>query len=184
MSIVDKVIAAVTPPESEAQRVEARNQAHAAAIPGDWLSQILDHHLDIEDAFDDVKEAADAGSRTAALKQLGVLLTGHAIAEEAVIYPALADGGEKTHAGMGYDEQAMVKIQMALLEKLDPMSQDFLDKLEHIASAVAHHVYAEEGNWYLDLKDKASAADQAVLTRRYAEEYESYVGAEALACRQ
>lgn len=179
MSIVDKVIAAVTPPESDEQRVEARNNANAAATPGDWLSQILDHHLDIEDAFDDVKEANDAGSRAAALKQLGILLTGHAIAEESVIYPALADGGEKTHAGVGYDEQAMVKIQMALLEKLDPMSTDFIDKLNHIEGAVAHHVYAEEGNWYLDLKQTAPPQDQAMLTKRYAEEYERYVGADA-----
>lgn len=179
MSIVDKVIAAVTPPESDEQRLEARNKANAAATPGDWLSQILDHHLDLEDAFEDVRNAGDASTRTAALKQLGVLLTGHANAEESVIYPALAEGGEKAHAGMGYDEQAMVKIQMALLEKLDPMSEDFLDKLEHIRGAVAHHMYAEEGNWFLDLKEKAPAADQALLTARYAEEYERYVGSDA-----
>lgn len=179
MSIVDKVIAAVTPPESDEQRLEARNQANAAATQRDWLSQILDHHLDIEDAFGDVRDANDGSTRTAKLKLLGVLLTGHANAEESVIYPALADGGEKAHAVMGYDEQAMVKIQMALLEKLDPMGKDFLDKLEHIQGAVAHHMYAEEGNWFLDLKEKAPAAAQALLTRRYAEEYNRYVGSDA-----
>lgn len=181
MSVIDKVIAAVTPPESEEARAEARTKANAAATPGDWLSQILAHHLDIEDAFAAVKAAADPSSRTAALKELGVLLTGHAIAEESVIYPALADAGEKGHAGIGYDEQAMVKVQMALLEKLAPMSQDFIDKLEHIEGAVKHHVYAEEGNWFLDLKEKAPPADQAKLTARYAEEYDRYVGADALA---
>lgn len=181
MSILDRFIAAVTPPESEEGRLEARTKATEAALPGDWLDQILQHHMDIEDAFGDVKLAAGAADRTAALKQLGVLLTGHAIAEEAVIYPALEEDGEKAHAGMGYDEQAMVKVQMALLEKLDPMSQDFIDKLEHIEGAVAHHVYAEEGNWFLDLKEKATAEDQALLTKRYAEEYERYVGADALA---
>jgi len=181
MSFIDKVIAAVTPPESEEARIEARNKATAAAVPGDWLSQILAHHRGIEAAFAAAKAAHDAGSRTAALKQLGVLLTGHAIAEESVIYPALANGGEKGHAGTGYEEQAMVKIQMALLEKLDPMSQDFVDKLEHIEGAVAHHVYAEEGNWYLDLKQKAPASDQAMLSKRYAEEYERYVGGDASA---
>ncbi len=179
MSILDKVIAAVTPPESEEARVEARSKANAAAMPGDWLSQILDHHLDLEDAFDNVLDAGDAASRRGALKQLGILLTGHAIAEEAVIYPALAEDGEKAHAGMGYDEQAMVKIQMAMLEKLDPMSQDFVDKLEHIQGAVAHHMYEEEGNWFLDLKEKASAADQAAMTARYAEEFARYVGEDA-----
>jgi hemerythrin superfamily protein len=181
MSVIDKVIAAVTPPESAEARAKAREKARVAAAPGDWLSQIIDHHLLLEDAFATVKAASDAGSRRAATKDLGILLTGHAIAEEAVIYPALAEAGEKAHSGMGYDEQALVKVQMALLEKLEPMSQDFIDKLEHIEGAVTHHMYQEEGTWFLELKEKAPAADQAKLTRRYAEEYDRYVGADALA---
>ncbi|MBA4091004.1 MAG: hypothetical protein C0494_10465 [Sphingobium sp.] len=179
MSIIDRFIAAVTPPESEEARLEARTKATKAAMPGDWLDQILQHHMDLEDAFADVKAASDTASRTAATKLLGVLLTGHAIAEEAVIYPALAEGGEKAHAGIGYDEQAMVKVQMALLEKLEPMSKDFLDKLEHIQGAVQHHMYAEEGNWFLDLKESTPAADQTLMTQRYGEEYARYVGADA-----
>lgn len=181
MSILDKVIAAVTPPESDEARLEARTQATNAAMPGDWLDQILQHHMDLEDAFAATKSGVDGASRTAALKELAVLLTGHAIAEEAVIYPAMADEHEKAHAAMGYDEQAMVKVQMALLEKLDPMSQDFIDKLEHIEGAVKHHMYQEEGTWFLKLKEKVSAPDEAMLTRRYAEEYERYVGAPSLA---
>jgi hypothetical protein len=154
MSVIDKVIAAVTPPESAEARAKARKKARVAAAPGDWLSQIIDHHLLLEDAFATVKAASDAGSRRAATKDLGILLTGHAIAEEAVIYPALAEAGEKAHSGMGYDEQALVKVQMALLEKLEPMSQDFIDKLEHIEGAVTHHMYQEEGTWFLELKER------------------------------
>lgn len=181
MSILDKFIAAVTPLESDEARLEARTQATEAAMPGDWLDQILQHHVDIEDAFAAVKAGGDGASRSAALKKLGVVLTGHAVAEEAVIYPAMAEEHEKTHAAMGYDEQAMVKVQMALLEKLDPMSQDFVDKLDHIEGAVKHHMFQEEGTWFLELKEKAPASDEAVLTRRYAEEYERYVGAPSLA---
>jgi hypothetical protein len=181
MSIIDRLIAAVTPPESDEARLEARTRATRAALPGDWLDQILQHHMDIEDAFADVRAAPDAASRAARLKQLALVLTGHAIAEEAVIYPAMANEAQKTHAGMGYDEQALVKVQFALLERLDPMSQQFLDKLGHVESAVQHHMYQEEGDWFLELKDSASLADEAMLTRRYAEEYERYVGAPSLA---
>ncbi|WP_380871711.1 hypothetical protein ACFB49_26610 [Sphingomonas sp. DBB INV C78] len=180
MSVIDRLIAAVTPPESDEARYEARKKATAAAMPGDWLDQILQHHMDIEDAFLEVKTATSAAARTAALRQLGIILTGHAIAEEAAIYPVLAADGERAHATAGYKEQAMVKIQMAQLEKLDPMSKDFIAKLEHIEGAVAHHIYAEEGNWFLDLKETSSAADQAKLTKRYADEYSRYVGPDAL----
>jgi hypothetical protein len=179
MSLLDKVVAAVTPPESDEARAKARAEANAAATPGDWLSMILEHHLLIEDGFAAVKAASDATSRTAALKHLGVVLTGHAGAEESVVYPGLSDVHETGHADMGYTEQAMTKMQMAALKKLDPMSQDFLDKLGHIEGAVAHHVYQEEGTWFLELKEKAPAADQAKITQRYAEEWQRYVGADA-----
>jgi hypothetical protein len=54
------------------------------------------------------------------------------------------------------------------------MSQEYLDKLEHIRGAVAHHVYEEEGNWFLDLKTKLSAKDQTKITFRYREEFLRY----------
>ena len=51
MSILDQAIAAITPPESDEDRAEARARAEAAATPGDWLSLVLDHHRQIEAAF-------------------------------------------------------------------------------------------------------------------------------------
>jgi hemerythrin superfamily protein len=176
MSVFDKVVAAVTPPESEEERKEARSKAKRAAQPGDWLAMILQHHEQIETAFSAVESAATAATRTAALKRLGIILTGHSNAEESVIYPALVSVDEKAHATMAYTEQAAAKTQMALLENIAPMSQDFSDKLEHIRGAVAHHVYEEEGKWFLELKNKAPAVDQAKLAQRYQEEFERYIG--------
>ena len=175
MSIIDKAIAAVTPPVSDEKRQEAHKKARAAADPGDWLSQILDHHEGIDQAFAAVKSATSADSRRTALKRLGVLLNGHAMAEEAVIYPALAQAGKQGHANTAYTEQAAAKMQMAALEHLDPMSQDYLDKLGHLEGAVATHVYQEESDWFLDLKKNASPADQERATVRYAEEYGRYM---------
>ena len=176
MSIIDKVVAAVTPPESDNARAEARATARAAAEPGDWLSAVLDHHLQIEDAFKNVKGTTSASARLKALDELATLLTGHSIAEEAALYPALAKADEKAHATKAYTEQSAAKLQMGLLQDLPPMSQEFLDKLEHIEGAVAHHVYEEEGTWFLDLKSKLSSEDQAKLTARYEEQFSRYMG--------
>jgi hypothetical protein len=175
MSVLDKMVAAIAPPETEEARKEAREKARAAALPGDWLSMVLEHHLQIEEAFADVKAANTASARRAAEKTLAVILTGHSNAEESVLYPALVAADEKSHATMAYTEQAAAKIQMGLLERLEPMSQDYLEKLEHIRGAVAHHVYEEEGTWFIDLKEKVPAPEQTELARRYAEEFERYV---------
>ncbi|WP_010183209.1 hemerythrin domain-containing protein [Sphingomonas sp. PAMC 26605] len=176
MSILDKAIAAVTPPESDEARAEARAKAEAAATPGSWLAQILDHHRQIEAQFAAVKAATSADTRRAAQKDLALILTGHAVAEEAAIYPALAADKQVGHAELAYQEQAAAKMEMGLLERLDPMSEDYLDKLEHIRGAVAHHVYSEEGTWFLELSEDIDASEQALITKRYAEEFARYTG--------
>ena len=176
MSIIDKVVAAVTPPESEESRRDARAKAMSAASPGTRLAMVLEHHEAIEAAFAAVKAATTPAAQVAAQKKLATLLTGHSVAEEAALYPALADAGEKGHATMAYTEQSAAKLQMGLLEKLEPLTQDYLDKLEHIRGAVAHHMYEEEGNWFIDLREKVPLADQNRLTARYQEEFTRYVG--------
>jgi DNA phosphorothioation-dependent restriction protein DptG len=80
---------------------------------------------------------------------------------------------EKAHAEMGYNEQALVKMQMAQLEQLPPLSEAFNDKLEHIEGAVLHHMYQEEGTWFHELMDKGEKQD--MLTQRFREEFERYM---------
>lgn len=177
MSIVDKIIGAVTPPESDEARADATRKARDAASPGDWLSLALDHHDQIRAAFAEARRVEGAGARMAAMKQLAVVLNGHSLAEEVVLYPALAQAGEKAHAGLAYTEQTTAKMQMAEWENIDPLSEAWMDKLEHIEGAVLHHMFEEEGSWFLELKEKGE--NQSRLTERYREEFERYMGDEA-----
>jgi hypothetical protein len=174
MSIIDKALGAVTPPESDEARARATQKARAAAGGGDWLSLALDHHDQIRGAFEACRTATPGNARVEAMKALALILNGHSLAEEVVLYPALAKAGEKGHAGMAYSEQTTAKMQMAELERIDPSTEAWLDKLEHIRGAVLHHVYEEENSWFIELKEKYE--DQAFLTARYREEFERYVG--------
>jgi hemerythrin superfamily protein len=179
MGVVDKMIAAVAPDPTDEELQAARAKARAVAGTSGWLKLVLDHHLEVEDCFAAVKEANSATARRKAQKQLALVLTGHSIAEESVIYPAMALTDQKGNSGELYTEQSAAKVQMAALEDLDPMSQDYLDKLEHIRGAVAHHVCEEEGQYFVRLKETADSAMNAKLTRRYKEEYDRYVGAQS-----
>jgi hypothetical protein len=180
MSFLDKVVAAVTPPESEETRMQARARARAEAVEGGWFALVLDQHDQIEDAFAAVKLAEDAQTRRSAERRLNLLLTGHSNAEETVLYPEMADAGHKTHAGMAYEEQAMTKIQLALLEKMDPLSQDYLDKVEHIRGAVTHHMYQEESDWFRELQSEVPGSRQAHLAQRFREEVDRYLQGQAI----
>lgn len=179
MGLFDKIIDAVTPPESEEKRKEAHEKARAAAQPGDWLSIILDHHEGIESAFAEVKSANGAENRKRALNRLGILLNGHAMAEEVTVYPAVAKAESKMSAETAYTEQVAAKMQLAALELLDPNSQEFNDKLGHLEGAVLHHVYKEESEWFPELKRKADQELQAHVKERYLAEYGRYMGPEA-----
>lgn len=175
MSLLDKVVAAVTPLESDSARAEARSKALSAAGPGSWLALVVEHHQAIEAAFGAVKSATTAAAQSAAQKKLAGLLTGHATAEEAVLYPALVGADEKAYATMAFTEQAAAKTQMGLLETLPPLSQEYMDKLEHIRGAVSHHVYEEENKWFFELQQKLSQSEQARLAVRYREEFNRYL---------
>lgn len=175
MSVLDRIVAAVTPPESEEDRVRARQDARAAATSGDWLDQILSHHEQIEAAFARAEAASGVEARRTALAELGALLTGHSSAEEAVIYPQLSHD-HKTHMAMAYEEQQAAKVELALLEAIDPQSEDWDEKLGHVKGAVAHHVYEEESDRFLHLKRELPLLAQERMTARYREEINRYDG--------
>lgn len=174
MSLIDKALAAVTPQPDEDKRRAATEAARQASMPGDWLSLVLDHHDAIRIAFAAGHTARTAAERRAAFSALALVLNGHALAEELVLYPALGQSGEKMHAAHAYLEQTTTKAQMAELETIAPSKPEWLDKWRHIEGAVLTHMFEEEDGWFLTLKEKG--ADQAHLTARYSEEYQRYTG--------
>jgi hemerythrin superfamily protein len=183
MSWLDKIGSKVFPLVSDEKRAEARRKAEELARSNQWLAQIIAHHKAIEQCFADAFAATDADSRRHAMKELARLNTGHSIAEEVSIYPALIEYngvlGGKVQAAIAYEEQQMTKVQQAMLEKLDPMSQEWRAKLEHIQSAVQQHVYEEESHRFAELAEAISPAEAARLSRRYAEEFERYGASDA-----
>jgi hypothetical protein len=179
MTILDKIIVAVTPGESQEERDHARANARPIANDSPWLRRVLQHHEEVEAAFAAVRNAPDATGRRQAQRWLGTLLTGHSLAEEAVLYPAMALSDQKAHATTAYTGQSGAKVNLAALDAMAPMSQDYLDKLEHIRSAVAHHVYEEESDWFPALSRQGDSMFQTRLSTRYSEEFERYMGADA-----
>ena len=177
MSLLDKVAASVAPLVSDERRAEAHAGARALSSGNDWLGLVLDHHEQIDEMFERAKAAKGVADRKTALEELAVILTGHSIAEEAVLYPALAKADFESKATMAYAQQATAKTEMFLLQGLNPESEEWTDKLEHIVASVRQHVYQEESGWFAKLVESKDV-DQAYLTEKYAEQFDRYIGEE------
>lgn len=157
---------------AERSSISATDAARALAEPGDWLSCAFEHHDQIRAAFETAWRAPPGGARVAAMKGLAVVLNGHSLAEEVVLYPALCAIDAVKHADAAYAQQTEAKIQMAELERLSPQNPDWLAQLELIQAAVLEHMEQEESTWFLEIKE--GYPDQAKLTARYREEFERY----------
>jgi len=179
MSFLDKIAATLAPPESDEDRAKAHREAKALAPNNAWLARALSHHEQIEAGFATALNSSLEAEAKAAVKELSVLLIAHSIAEEVVLYPVLVMEGHKTHATEAYEEQQMAKVQMAELERLTPLSQEWRDKLEHIRGAVLHHIYREESTWFPEIVREAEPADLAMLDSRFSEEFDRSMGRSA-----
>lgn len=140
MSVLNKWVAAIVPHETDQARIDARSTAQAIAERTPWLALVLAHHQRIEAEFSNIVDANTAAARHAGLRRLTEVVTGHDLAEESVLYPAMALADQKAHSGEAYVEQAATKVQFAALGDMDAMSSEFLVTLERVREALAHHI--------------------------------------------
>jgi hypothetical protein len=98
---------------------------------------IAGHRRELETAFRSAKAALSAAERNRAHTQLKMLLTAH----EDFTQPS-------------------VEAELAALEKLQPMTREYYQKLEHICCAVANPPEAIEESWFSDRREPTAAAAQ------------------------
>lgn len=150
MSFLDRIASALAPAASDEQRMEARARLEELAVNEPFAEDILAQHRRIEGLFAEARQGSGPAAQ-ATVEELALLLNAHSMAEEAIVYPEISENSSKAHAAMAYEEHAMTKVQLAALQKLQPGSQEWLEKLEHIESAVQQHVYQEENSWLPDV---------------------------------
>jgi len=60
-------------------------------------------------------------------------------------------------------------VQLAALQQLQPGSQEWHEKLDHIESAVQQHVYQEESSWLPDVIRYAPVDARQRMSAEFAE---------------
>lgn len=171
MTFLDRIAAAIAPAATDEQRMEARRKLEQLAASEPFAQDILDQHRQVEALFKKARnESGPAAQET--VEQLAILLSAHSMAEEAVVYPEISDHSSKAHASMAFEEHAMAKVQLAALQKLEPGTKEWHEKLDHIESAVQQHVYQEEDSWLPDVIRYAPMAERQRMSIEYRDYFE------------
>lgn len=148
--------------------------AEAEAAGGTWFDMVKAHHAMIAGTFDRILATSNdqAAERARLQMRLGYLLTAHSVAEENVLYPALARMGMVQASDQLYIEQAHAKVGNSDLE-VSPMGDTaWLDKVSTLKAAVLHHAKdEEEADWFPRLMSAAGPAVNARLTADYARQF-------------
>jgi hemerythrin superfamily protein len=144
-------------------------------MPDDWLALIQNHHALIKAAFDEVLSTSNSpvDVRQQRFRRLGLLLTAHCVAEENVIYPALAMHGLQTESDKLYLDQAHAKVMNAVLDMADDKgSAGWLEKARELKEVVLQHATQdEEADLYPRLQAELDATTALKLGAAYRREF-------------
>lgn len=151
--------------------------AQTAARGGDWLAMVKAHHLLVEKTFAALTDSTDKlfSRRQRMQRTLAYQLTAHSVAEENVLYPALARMGMLTESDKLYLDQAHAKVMNAELELTNVKDEGvWLEKVTALQAAVLKHAKQdEEATYYPQLQAKLDAQANAELTMAYMREFKS-----------
>jgi len=150
--------------------------AEAQASGGNWFDMVKAHHALIAGNLDKILATSDSQSaeRATLQRHLGYLLTAHSVAEENVLYPALARLGMVQASDQLYIEQAHAKVGNADLEVSPKGDTAWLDKVTALKTAILHHAKdEEEADLFPKLMQAAGPSMNAKLTADYARQFAS-----------
>jgi hemerythrin superfamily protein len=136
-----------SPSNREAPR---RSSTSTAAEPTIFDLMVADHRA-VAGLFEVLKlelekDEPDAGTCQDLLAKIDALLTPHARAEEELIYPAFAIGGDEAQSSVaeGYEEHALVHQLCAELKEILEVDHVWCAKAKVMMDLVEHHVREEE----------------------------------------
>ena len=153
--------------------------AQTSLAGGDWFQMVQAHHALIAQTLEEVVGSGEAsGSRRArSLNKLAYQLTAHSVAEENVLYPALAMNGMTKESDMLYIDQSHAKVLNAEIDMAAAMNSPgsaWLDKAKALQAAILKHAKEdEEASLYPRLQQAGGPSLQTRLTMLYQSQFSS-----------
>ena len=151
----------------------ARPHARKAAMQGpsiaagDWVDALAAEHRIVEKAFEALLKTSDSetAKREMLLTKIAYALTKHAIEEENVIYPALAEAGHGEEAQRLIEDHGHVKTYIYDLRRISSRDPAWIGQARKLFTALQSHMREEEIQLFPSFRESLSREENARLTR-------------------
>lgn len=133
---------------------------------GDWMEALKAEHRMVEKAFETLLATRDdeVAKREMLLAKIGYALTKHAIEEENVIYPAIAESGRSEQAHHLIDEHGETKRFIYDLRRIPSKDPRWLGEAREFWTKLQQHIHEEEDEIFPAFRDSLSKDENAKLT--------------------
>jgi hemerythrin superfamily protein len=135
---------------------------------GDIVDLLSQDHQEAKQLLNQITSAAP-DARNDLFWELMPALVRHEVAEEIVVYPTIRseapDGDAEVEPRL--KEQQQAEEMLSSMEKLDPASEEFGQKLSQLRHDVLEHAQAEEQNIFPLLRALEHEEERAELGARY-----------------
>ncbi|HWF14905.1 MAG TPA: hemerythrin domain-containing protein [Acidimicrobiales bacterium] len=135
---------------------------------GDIVDLLSQDHEAAERLLDQIT-SAEASAREGLFWELVPELVRHEVAEEVVVYPTIRskapDGDAEVEPRL--KEQKEAEEMLSSMEKLDPTSDEFAQRLSKLRDGVLDHAQAEEQNIFPLLRALEHEEERVELGARY-----------------
>jgi hemerythrin superfamily protein len=133
---------------------------------GDWATALTAEHQKVQKAFEALLQTSDEdmAKRELLLTKIAYALTKHAIEEENVIYPALAEAGFGEAARHLVADHGEVKTFIYDLRRLSSSDLKWINQARQLWAKLQAHVREEEDKIFPELRQRLSPEDNAKLT--------------------
>jgi len=134
---------------------------------GDWVDALVAEHRMVEKAFQSLLETRETemAKREMLLTKIAYALTKHAIEEENVIYPALAENGHADVAKRLVADHGEVKTFIYDLRRISSTDPRWIGEVRQFWSRLQSHVREEEDDIFPAFRQSLPQGENAKLTK-------------------
>ena len=124
-------------------------------------------HKEVKALFKKIENTEGARERRRLMNEISIALEGHTAIEEEMFYPAIRNvTGCGSRVDDAYHEHQTVKDLLYQMTSIDPVSEEFDQKLAELKDAVIHHVEEEESEMFPRVEQRMASLELEDFGRR------------------